>query len=83
MSAASALSALVACGDMAVVRHAKDIQGVSPRDAAPISPDEIAKQLGLREQSVKEHLSMIFAKIGAANRAEAVGIAMRKLLLKV
>ena len=31
----------------------------------------------------EEHLAMIFTKIGAANRAEAVGIAMRKLLLKV
>ena len=44
---------------------------------------DIAKQLGLREQSVKEHISSIFAKIGASNRSEAVAITMRKLLLKI
>jgi DNA-binding NarL/FixJ family response regulator len=43
---------------------------------------DIAKQLGLREQSVKEHISAILVKIGAANRSEAVAIAMRKHLLK-
>lgn len=44
---------------------------------------DIAKQLGLREQSVKEHISAIFAKIGASNRSEAVAITMRKCLLKI
>lgn len=44
---------------------------------------DIAKQLGLREQSVKEHLTSIFAKIGAANRSEAVAITLRKHLLKL
>ena len=44
---------------------------------------DIAKQLGLREQSVKEHISAIFAKIGASNRSEAVAITLRKLLLKI
>ncbi len=44
---------------------------------------DIAKQLGLREQSVKEHISSIFAKIGAANRSEAVAITLRKQLLKI
>ena len=43
---------------------------------------DIAKQLGLREQSVKEHISAIFTKIGAANRSEAVAITLRKHLLK-
>ena len=43
---------------------------------------DIARQLGLQEQSVKEHISAIFAKIGAANRSEAVSIALRKHLLK-
>ena len=43
---------------------------------------DIAKQLGLREQSVKEHISAILVKIGAANRSEAVAITMRKHLLK-
>ena len=44
---------------------------------------DIARQLGIREDSVKEHLNTIFAKIGAANRAEAVAIALRKRLLKI
>jgi DNA-binding NarL/FixJ family response regulator len=44
---------------------------------------DIAKQLGLREQSVKEHISTILVKIGAANRSEAVAITMRKHLLKI
>ena len=44
---------------------------------------DIAKQLGLQEQSVKEHISAIFAKIGAANCSEAVAITLRKQLLKI
>ena len=44
---------------------------------------DIAKMLGLREQSIKEHISAIFAKIGAANRSEAVAITLRKQLLKI
>ena len=44
---------------------------------------DIAKQFGIREQSVKEHLTSIFAKIGAANRSEAVAITLRKHLLKL
>jgi len=44
---------------------------------------DIAKMLGLREQSVKEHISAIFTKIGAANRSEAVAITLRKQLLKL
>ena len=43
---------------------------------------DISHQLGIREDSVKEHLNLIFTKIGAANRAEAVAIAMRRHLLK-
>ena len=43
---------------------------------------DIAKQLDIREDSVKEHINAIFVKIGAANRSEAVAIAFRKHLLK-
>lgn len=43
---------------------------------------DIAHQLGIREDSVKEHLNLIFSKIGAANRAEAVTIALRRHLLR-
>ena len=44
---------------------------------------DIARQLNIREDSVKEHLYNIFEKIGASNRAEAVAIALRKHLLKI
>lgn len=44
---------------------------------------DIAKQLGIRQDRVDEHVAAIFTKIGAANRAEAVAIAMRKHLLKI
>jgi DNA-binding CsgD family transcriptional regulator len=32
-------------------------------------------------ENVRDHLKIVFAKIGAANRAEAVSIALRKHLL--
>ena len=44
---------------------------------------DIAKQLDIREDSVKEHLTAIFTKLGAANRSEAIAIALRKHLLKI
>ena len=44
---------------------------------------EIGAQFGLSPLSVKRYLSIIFAKIGAANRTEAVAIALRKHLLKI
>ena len=44
---------------------------------------DIAKQLGIRQDGVSEHVAAILAKIGAANRTEAVAIALRKHLLKL
>ena len=44
---------------------------------------DIAKQLGIRQDRVNEHVAAILTKIGAANRTEAVAIAMRKHLLKI
>ena len=44
---------------------------------------DIAKQLGIRQDRVDEHVAAILTKIGAANRTEAVAIALRKHLLKV
>ena len=48
-----------------------------------LSTEDVARQLGLSVQMVKEHLSATFGKIGANNRAEAVAIALRKHLLKI
>ena len=44
---------------------------------------DIANQLGICPTVVKEHLNAIFNKLGAANRAEAIAIALRKHLLKI
>lgn len=48
-----------------------------------LSNPDIAKQLGISLDMVKEHVETLFQKIGAANRTEAVAIAMRKHLLKI
>ena len=48
-----------------------------------LSNKDIAKQLGISAPMVNEHINAIFAKLGAANRTEAVAIALRKHLLKI
>lgn len=48
-----------------------------------LTNDDIAYKLGISATSVRDYLKATFAKIGAANRAEAVAIAMRKHLLKI
>jgi len=44
---------------------------------------DIALQLGISSRSVEVHVNTLLAKIGAANRTEAVAIALRKHLLKI
>ena len=44
---------------------------------------DIAQQFGITVDCVKDHINAIMSKIGAATRAEAVGIALRKHLLKI
>ena len=44
---------------------------------------DIAMQFGISIRSVEDHVNNILERIGAANRAEAVGIALRKHLLKL
>ena len=48
-----------------------------------LTNEDIARQLNISLPMVKEHVNALFAKIGAANRAEAVAIALRKHLLKI
>ena len=48
-----------------------------------LTNDDIAKLFSIQRSSVKDHLTAIFAKLGASNRAEAISIALRKHLLKV
>ena len=47
-----------------------------------LSNNEIALQLDISAESVKTHMTKLFEKLGAANRAEAVAIALKKHLLK-
>ena len=48
-----------------------------------LTNQDIARELGIREDRVKGHVNTIFAKLGAANRTEAVAIALRKHLLRI
>ena len=48
-----------------------------------LSNPDIAKQFGITVDGVKAHLNVIFAKLGAANRSEAITIALRRHLLKI
>ena len=66
------------------------VQKLTPRQMDILSSvvrgltnDDIARQFSIQRSSVKDHLTAIFAKLGAANRSEAISIAMRKHLLKL
>ena len=48
-----------------------------------LTNEDIAKQFGITSSGVKQHLSAIFAKLGAASRSEAIAIALKKQLLKI
>ena len=78
--------------DRQVARSVRDIQlpEFTERQEAVLysitrglSNDDIATQLGISKPRVKQHLNEIYEKLGAANRAEAVAIALRKHLLKI
>ena len=48
-----------------------------------LSNPDIAKQLGISLNAVKQHIRAVFSKLGASNRTEAVAIALRRHLLKL
>ena len=65
------------------------IPALSPRQAEILSSFvrglsniDIASQLGISLDMVKEHTTSLFAKLGVANRTEAVAIPMRKHLVR-
>ncbi|MBR3923796.1 MAG: response regulator transcription factor, partial [Kiritimatiellae bacterium] len=51
--------------------------------ARGLTNNDIAEALGISPTVVREHITTILAKVGAANRAEAVAIALRKHLVKL
>lgn len=66
------------------------LQPLSPRQTEildsivhGLSNADIAKQLGISYDMVKEHVRSLFTKIGATSRSEAVAIALRRHLLKI
>ena len=72
------------------LREAPPIPALTPRQTEVLkqltlglSNKEIASSLGIRKDGVEDHIKVIFTKIGASNRAEAVGIALRRHLLKM
>ena len=44
---------------------------------------DIARELGITEITVKNHISLLFEKLGVSNRSEAAAIALRKQLVKM
>ena len=51
--------------------------------AAGASNKAVATQLNLSENTVKTHISRIFAKLGVQSRAEAVAVALRRGLVPI
>ena len=68
-------------------------EGTAPKNVFPddingavvdgLKTDSIAAQQGISASAVKQHIALICNKLGAATRAEAVAIALRKHLLKM
>ena len=65
------------------------VEALSPRQseilnmlARGMSNREMAAILGISVTVVKEHITALYGKLGAANRSEAITIAMRKQLIK-
>ena len=48
-----------------------------------LTNQDIATQFGITVSGVKQHLNAIFAKLGVSNRSEAIGIVLRRSLLKL
>ena len=73
-----------------LLSDSKPISDLSPRQneilhclARGLNNADIANQLGISRSVVKEHEMALYAKIGAANRTEAVTIALQRHLLKI
>jgi DNA-binding NarL/FixJ family response regulator len=51
--------------------------------AAGRSNKEVANELGIVEGTVKGHVTNIFIKLGAADRTQAITIAMKRRILQL
>ena len=56
---------------------------ILPSMTRGLTNKDIASELGIRRDGVDKHVNALLAKIGAANRTEAVAIALKKQLLKI
>ena len=66
------------------------VQSLTPRQeevlqsmTRGLTNKDIARQLSISENRVEQHVRTLLAKLGAANRTEAIAIAFRKQLLKI
>lgn len=73
-----------------IIREEKPVNELSPRQreilesvSHGLTNEAIAANLGISVPMVRQHLQALFEKIGASNRAEAVAIALRRMLLKI
>ena len=73
-----------------LIRENPPVPELSPRQntilaamTRGLTNHDMAVLLGIRDDSVATHVKVLMDKIGAANRAEAVAIALRKHLLKM
>ena len=73
-----------------MLENTPPLQELSPRQreilesiTRGLSNSQIALQFDISFESVKTHITRIFEKIGASNRAEAIAIALKMHLLKV
>jgi len=69
-------------------RESPPVPELSPRQkqtleaiARGLTNEDIARELGISANAVKLHITALMAKIGAANRSEAIGIASRRHLI--
>lgn len=86
LSAASSLDEAAApSSEEATLAATNELDALTPRErevlnmlAEGLANKEIAGQLGISEHTVKFHVASVFAKLGAASRAEAVTIGFRR-----
>ncbi len=51
--------------------------------ARGFTTEDIARQLGISQSAIKQHLAHVCERLGAANRSEAAAIAIRRQIVKV